>query len=285
MAAVVSINTSIKTGPQVRLASWRLLELAAPGQSVKPLGIVLVDQTTDQFYVRLRDSAAFQDLEEQEIDLLDALGQDLETKGQELGGRAVLASMEEFSGFLRTTDCAEIVCRGGAARTADRLFDEYVDSEVRRWVTHVPVYALRAAATKFGESMNANPEGGDAQWVRAPRGTRLEPGMFTAQVVGRSMEPLIPDGSFCLFRTPVTGSRQGRKLLIEQFSETDFAARYTVKKYTSVKRQTSEEDWEHERIRLEPLNREFPAFDLGPDQFRVIAEFIAVLHAAEVPES
>jgi phage repressor protein C with HTH and peptisase S24 domain len=44
--------------------------------------------------------------------------------------------------------------------------------------------------------------------------------MFVAQVVGRSMEPLIPDGSLCIFRHGVRGSRQGKRLLIEKFSET-----------------------------------------------------------------
>ena len=275
MGGVISIDG----GLGARTASWRMLEVASPGRPVTPLGVVLVDRATDNLYVRLRDVAGFPGLEEQEIDLLDALEADLESKARESGGRTVLDSMEEFSGFLRTTDCAEISWRGSAARAADRLFDEYVDSEVRPWVTHVPVYALRAAATQFGESMDANPEAGEAEWTRAPRGTRLEPGMFAAQVVGRSMEPLIPDGSLCLFRTPVTGSRQGRRLLIEQFGETDFAARYTVKKYSSVKRETGDGDWEHERIRLEPMNREFVAFDLGPEQFRVIAEFVEVLES------
>ena len=35
--------------------------------------------------------------------------------------------------------------------------------------------------------------------------------------------------------------------------------------------------WEHSGIRLEPLNPEFDAFDLGPGDFRVIAEFVQVL--------
>src|SRR5690349_24157172 len=36
----------------------------------------------------------------------------------------------------------------------------------------------------------------------------------------------------------------------------DQSARYTIKRYTSTKRQLSEDEWEHERIRLEPLNPE-----------------------------
>jgi hypothetical protein len=101
--------------------------------------------------------------------------------------------------------------------------------------------------------------------------------MFVARVVGRSMEPLIPDDSLCIFRANVTGSRQGKHLLIEKFSETDFAARYTVKRYTSEKESDSEGSWRHKQIRLEPLNPEFEAFNLSPDEFRVIAEFVAVL--------
>ena len=272
MAAIISIDAHA-------VATWRMLELAQPGRPVAALGILLADPLNGRLHVRMRDAAAFSDLEEQEIDLLDALVPDLEAKARELGGTAIIHSVDEFSGFLRARDCEEIVCRGSAGRTADKLYEEYVDSAVRPFLTHVPVYPLRAAATRFGESMNANmdanTEGQD--WLRVPPGMRLEPGMFAAQVVGRSMEPLIPDGSLCLFRTPVIGSRQGRRLLIEHFSETDFAARYTVKKYTSIKRQTEDGEWEHEQIRLEPLNHEFSAFNLAPDQFRVIAEFVDVL--------
>ena len=35
--------------------------------------------------------------------------------------------------------------------------------------------------------------------------------------------------------------------------------------------------WQHESIRLEPLNPEFEAFELGSGDFRVIAEFVQVL--------
>ncbi len=45
-------------------------------------------------------------------------------------------------------------------------------------------------------------------WVRAPENLRLHEGMFVATVVGRSMEPRIPDGSACIFRAPVTGSQK-----------------------------------------------------------------------------
>ena len=145
---------------------------------------------------------------------------------------------------------------------------------IRPFVTHLPVYSLRAAATKFGERMESEEE--PVSWVRAPEKLRLHEGMFVANVVGRSMEPRIPDGSACIFRAPVTGSRNGRLLLIEKFGETELRARYTVKRY--ARQGALVESAEREgAIRLEPLNKEFPAFDLTADQFRVIAEFVQVL--------
>ncbi len=115
-----------------------------------------------------------------------------------------------------------------------------------------------------------------ADWVRAPRNLPLTKHMFAAYVVGRSMEPLIPDGSVCIFRAGVAGSRTGKYLLIEKFDETDFASRYTVKRY--ARQGALVESAERENaIRLEPLNPEFSAFDLTSDKFRVVAEFVQVL--------
>jgi len=269
-AAVVSIQRNTRSG------FWSLLELALPGEKPRPLGILFVDQATDRLTARLLKSAAFEDLEEQEIDILDFLPVDLQTKAEERGAGALLGSLEDsLTGFLRVSDRTAIEYAGSPERAADRLFDEHVDSEVRPYRTHLPLYGLRAAATKFGEGRESSLE----EWVRVDARARLSEDMFVARVVGRSMEPLIPDGSLCIFRAGVAGSRQGKRLLIEKFGETDFASRYTVKRYTSHKSFDSEGNWQHDEIRLEPVNPEFESFTLGPDEFRVIAEFVEVLHS------
>jgi len=103
--------------------------------------------------------------------------------------------------------------------------------------------------------------------------------MFVGRVVGRSMEPTIPDGSLCVFRHGAEGSRQGRLLLIQR-PGVERTAEFTVKRYTSVKRADGD-SWEHERIRLEPLNPEFEPWDLRPDEFRVVGEFIRALPPEE----
>lgn len=278
-AAVIPFRSA--SAAASRSAKWSLLEIARPGVSPEPLGILLVDDQTGKLALRTRDAADFQDLEEQDADYLAALESDLEGKALEPGaGHSLLDFLEDcLSGFLRIGDRIAIEYSGDPGPTVDRLFDRYVDTEVRPFVTHLPLYGLRAAATRFGEEFEQAELSEPDAWMRAPRGVRLSEGMFIAQVVGRSMEPLIPENSYCLFRGPVIGSRQGKRLLIEQTGGrgTDLASRYTVKRYTSVKKIGEDGTWEHDRIRLEPLNPEFEAFELGAGDFRVIAEFVQVL--------
>lgn len=270
---MIPIN-SRRTGESY--AAWSLLELERPGHRSEPLGILLVDDVSDNLTRRLRHAADFEDLDEEAADIMEVLGEDLTAKAREMGGASLLASLEDsLSGFFRISDRTQITYSGDPRRQVDRLFDEYVDSTIRPYVTHFPMYALRAAATKFGEGMSGEVE----EWLRAPEGLRLTEDHFAVRVVGRSMEPLIPDGALCLFRANVRGTRQGKRLLIEKFDENDFSARYTVKRYISKKIESGEDEWEHTLIRLEPLNPEFKDFELSPDAFRVMGEFVEVLES------
>lgn len=235
-----------------------LLETSSPRRTI---GVFLLSGKEVQF--RLRDDwAEFEDSE-----YLESLEEDFALKIREMGGVTFLQWMEDtLSNFLLISGR-----EAAGGKSIDALFEEHVDGRVRPFVTHLPLYSLRAAATKFGEERTVEEEA----WVRVD-GMRLSEGMFVARVVGRSMEPLIPDGSLCVFRGPVVGSRQGKRVLVEQFGMADAEARYSVKRYTS-KKVESDEGWEHRSIRLEPLNPEFEAFELAGDQFRVIGEFVKVL--------
>jgi hypothetical protein len=257
-----------------RRAYWSLLEVAQAGRRPVPYGILLADESTGEWTQLLRDSTCFDELDEQEADILTELAADLERKAREMGGLRLLESLEDsLSGFFRISDRASIAYSDASA-AAGRLFDEHVYSfTARKPIRYLPLYGLRAAATKFGEGMDA----GEESRVRAPENLRITPEMFVARVVGRSMEPLISDGDLCVFRAGVAGARNGRYLLIEKFGETDFASRYTVKRY--ARKGARDESAEREGpVRLEPLNPEFEAFDLTADQFRVVAEFVQVLH-------
>ena len=132
-------------------------------------------------------------------------------------------------------------------------------AESARYVNSVPFVPLQAAAGAFGDPQ-AVPDDSDWEWVEVDTARSLRPGMFVAQVVGKSMEPRIPDGAYCLFASPVTGTRQGRTVLVQLHDtvDPDTGQRFTVKRYRSEK--TADEDgWRHVRIVLEPVNSEFLA--------------------------
>jgi SOS-response transcriptional repressor LexA len=148
-----------------------------------------------------------------------------------------------------------------------------------RYVACVPLVPLKAAAGAFGDPQHIEDEG--FEWVAVESTHRLRSGMFVAQVVGKSMEPAIPDGAWCLFRAPVEGTRQGKTVLVQLRDATDpeTSQRYTVKRYESEK--SIEGDlWHHERITLKPMNADFPPIVLaGRDagELQVVAEVVEVL--------
>ena len=96
------------------------------------------------------------------------------------------------------------------------------------------------------------------------------------------MEPAIPDGSYCIFRAPVEGTRQGKIVLVQFRDETDpeTGGRYTVKRYRSEKAASEDGTWRHIRITLKPNNPAFKPIEFTADDendIRVIAELIEVL--------
>ena len=153
----------------------------------------------------------------------------------------------------------------------------------QRYVTCLPLVPLEAAAGAFSDVQHV--EDDDFDWVTVESGHRLRRGMFVAQVVGKSMEPMIPDGACCLFRAPVEGTRQGKIVLVRMRDDTDpeSGQRYTVKRYGSEKAADGDA-WRHTRISLSPINPDFQPIvltgtDSGADdgQFQVVAEVVEVL--------
>ena len=148
-----------------------------------------------------------------------------------------------------------------------------------RYVDCLPLVPLRAAAGAFGDAQHI--EADEFEWVSIDPRRRLSVGMFIAQVVGKSMEPVIPDGAYCLFQAPVTGTRQGKTVLVQLRDPIDpeTGQRYTVKRYRSEKA-TADDSWQHAKITLEPRNPDFDPIileDMDEGEVQVVAEFIEVL--------
>ena len=270
-ARVISISSGKYEGSKPGV--YALLEAALPGRPPHKIGVLLVDPATDRMHARLRQS--FDDIASPEdAEVFESMEEDIRQRSAELGAEAFLQSLEDsLSNALRIGE-RKAVAVDSFSRVLDRLFDEHVERiAVQPFRTHLPLYTLRAAAGKLGEDMEAEEE----DWVRAPEGMRLSEDMFVAHVTGHSMAPRIPNGSLNLFRFHPAGSRQNKILLIQRFGVLDETSRYTIKKYTSRKIQTGEDQWEHERIRLEPLNPEFEAWDVAPRDFAVVAEWLRVI--------
>lgn len=253
-------------------ARYSLIEVELPGEGVFPAGVLLEDSGGDRLHLKLRRDWT-QIASEEDAEVLEKLAGDLADKAIELGADALLQYLEDaLSNVVRITNRREVMVED-FDRALERLYRKHVPSTVQQFVTHLPRYSVRVAAGKFLENSEVEPE----DWVETPEDLRLTPDMFTARIVGHSMEPKIPDGSLCVFRFGVTGSREGRLVLVELLGG-GVNDRYTVKRYHSEKR-PAEDGWRHERIRLEPLNPEFEAWDLDPDEerFRIIAEFVRVI--------
>lgn len=245
------------------------MQAELPGQGIVNLGVLLEDPQSDALHLRFRrDMDSLMD--EEDLEVLEGLADDLARKSGELGAGKLFEYLEStLSASVRITDREQVLVEDFSG-ALDRLYRQHVPSKVLEFRTHLPCYSLRAAAGKFLDNEEIEEEG----WVETPEDLRLTPDMFIAHIAGHSMQPMIPDGSLCVFRAGVTGSRVGRLVLAEDRQ----ANAYAVKRYSS-KRIETEEDWRHERIRLESLNPGFPSWDLDPDEekYRILAEFVRVL--------
>lgn len=148
-----------------------------------------------------------------------------------------------------------------------------------RYVTCVPLVPLKAAAGAFSDPQHIEED--RFEWVVVESSHRLRKGMFVAQVVGKSMEPAIPDGAWCLFRAPVEGTRQGKTVLVQlrDASDPETGQRYTVKRYESDKVRDGD-TWRHAQITLKPANPDFDPIVLSSedeDELEVVAELVEVL--------
>jgi len=64
----------------------------------------------------------------------------------------------------------------------------------------LPLLSLKAAAARLGADEKLVEQ--EAR-VRPMGRTKPAPGLFVAQVVGESMNRRIPNGAYCVFRSPV----------------------------------------------------------------------------------
>ena len=140
----------------------------------------------------------------------------------------------------------------------------------------IPVYEIQAAASDFAAGEAPEPMG----WT-AVDGRRVTDDMFIIQVVGHSMEPTIPSGAWCLFRSQPGGSRNGRILLVQHhgIADPDHGGTYTVKEYGRALQDVADGEERRGDIALKPTNPNYGVITIGDgdDEITVIGEFTEVV--------
>ena len=143
----------------------------------------------------------------------------------------------------------------------------------------IPLYDLKVAAGEFGQIQQVE----DIKWIHPPSNYRPSKDLFACQIIGDSMNKVIPNGSYCLFRKYSGGSRNGQIVLAEHtdVQDSDFGSCYTVKEYHS-KKVSDGGQWKHNAIVLKPLSTDLGYTDLVLENqttstFRVIGIFECVL--------
>ena len=140
----------------------------------------------------------------------------------------------------------------------------------------IPLYTLRAACGYFEDGEVPEEEG----WVDAS-GNSFTPDPkrhFAVHAKGDSMLNKIKDGDICVFEWYRGGSRNGEIVLTEcNEKDIDYGGMYTIKKYQSEKVVT-EEGWQHTKVELIPLNKDFDVIELNEEtEYRTIGILKCVL--------
>lgn len=154
-----------------------------------------------------------------------------------------------------------------------------IEGDIIPFENSIPLYDLQVAAGNFGEIQNVE----DVEWIRLPDRIQPNKDLFACQVIGDSMNKVIPNGSICLFKRYTGGSRNGQIVLVEStnIQDEDYCSCYTIKEYESKKYQ-DENGWSHQSIVLRPQSYDssYSTIELKDDEllnFRVIGIFDRVL--------
>ncbi len=253
---------------RTRRVEYRVLE--ALGENC---GVIVTDAETGECAFRFRQD--FDEWAGEEAEVLQGLAAQLPELQREMGTEAFLRWLDDTLSNTLRVSAVEHAPAVNLECTAQALYHKHVRSTVRPYDTHLPLIPIELAAGGFG----ADRARGVEEWVeaRVPGRRRLSEDLFLVRVQGRSMEPDIPDGSICVFRSYYGGSRQNGIYIVQRIATLDEGGEFTLKRYHSGKEVRGDE-WRHTKITMQPDNPEYQDWDLREDeQYVTIAQFVCVL--------
>lgn len=143
----------------------------------------------------------------------------------------------------------------------------------------IPLYDFYAAAGTFSDMQSEK----DFRLIEGPSNGSSNNDYFACKILGESMNRVIPNGSICLFKPYIGGSRNGKIVLVENIDiqDQDFNSAFTIKTYSSEKA-ISEEGWEHLSIALMPnsFDSSYKNIIINEEngaEMKVVGEFVKVL--------
>lgn len=252
-------------GPDIRYVDEKVVTdvTAHPSQDMAVKGLKTRVERGDAEAIRLAD------------EIIKNTYRTLMTRGMK--GCFVYCCDSDLADYLRSMQTPPIEHEEPSVRVEATVNDNV------KYVDFLPLYSLKAACGYFGEGEMVEESG----WVRVDSLGRLNRNMFVVRASGKSMEPRIHDGDYCVFRANPAGSREGKIVLVQNHGDfdPDYGGSYTIKRYTSRKTYDEQGGWAHESIILQPLNRTFQPIVLSEDdmdEFRVIGEFLGVAEVSPI---
>jgi superfamily II DNA or RNA helicase/HKD family nuclease/SOS-response transcriptional repressor LexA len=151
--------------------------------------------------------------------------------------------------------------------------------EIKLYKNCIPIFDVKIAAGEFSDLQFSEQN----DWIALNKPFNYSDDYFVCQVIGESMNKVIPNGSWCLFKKNPAGTRNGKIVLVHHgnIQEADFGKGLTIKRYESQK-VVNEEGWLHNSIILKPEsdNPKFENIILKDDELidlKVVGEFIDLL--------
>jgi DUF2075 family protein len=149
--------------------------------------------------------------------------------------------------------------------------------DVKPFVNSIPLVDCYAAAGDFSDLQIQS----ELSWVEPPMNIAAKEDYFIFKVIGESMNKIIPNNSYCLFKKDTGGTRNGKIVLVHHFDiqESEYGQGYTVKEYHSEKKYSPDGDFIHDKIFLKPKS-----FDSSFQDIFLLNDNLSNLHVVGIFE-
>lgn len=199
------------------------------------------------------------------------------TERERLFDRARGLAARDVERMLRLADDLS-PARRDAAGPPPAPLRQVTEAVAKRHRSAVPLLSVRAAAGAWSSAQRADVEA----WVVVPLRVPSKKGLFVARVAGRSMEPAVPDGAYCLFQRPWAGPAPGEVGLFVRWDDEGEGepgrGRFALKEYRPELRETEAGDVVAGTLRARnPAHRSLSPSNLDHAPERAWARLLRVL--------